>query len=417
MPLERLQRATNGLAGRFASNAARQVIGAGLFFATTLLLTRGLGAAGYADYFLNWNLAQILVSVVSFGIYNDTVRRLATGEPSPRVIRGMLLPHALQIGLLALAGFLIARFSRYDGMLLLALAASATFGTLLTAVSLGRDAFRTFAIGELLHNVVLLVLVALVMPATARAVGYLYVGAALSKLVFYAWSLPREVASIEARRASGEQAATTARLPEAGGAGYALYAYGHSLLQILTFRGFVLASGHLLPPGGMDQLAVVWSFCDRALTLVQGVNQILYPRLIAGAVSAKLRAALNLVTSAAYVGAVLGMTALWALLAHFGLAAPLRADYSAYALCIAFVPHVMRLLKMTEALAESRFAALYGSHALTLVGFGLAGAAMLATHETALWQPAVLIFVASSLGLLAFYFIDRRKPSPGAEQH
>ncbi|HSD39955.1 MAG TPA: hypothetical protein VLC92_20815 [Rhodocyclaceae bacterium] len=410
---KQLQTATNGLAGRFASNAMRQVLGAGLFFATTLLLTRGLGSAGYATFFLNWNLAQILVSVVSFGLYNDIVRRLATGEPAPKVIRQMLMPHALQLALLAIAALVIAQLSDYDGVLLLMLAATATFGTLLTGVSLGRDAFRTFALGELLHNVVLLVLVAIVMPNGARDVGYLYVGAALAKLLFYFYSLPRnvagaatDVAQSPAREDATDISGSTST--RSIGSSYALRAYGHSLLQILSFRGFVLASGYLLPPGGMASLAIIWSFCDRALTLVQGVNQILYPRLIAGSVSQRMRTWMNVITSAAYVLAVLGMLLLWVILARFGLAAPLRVDYSAFALCIAFVPHVVRLLKMTEALAESRFTALFSSHAMTMLGFAIAGAFMLMMHTDSPWQPAVLIFIASSLGLPAFYLLDRR---------
>ncbi|MEC5387832.1 hypothetical protein VVD49_19020 [Uliginosibacterium sp. H3] len=410
MRLERLRGAANGLAGRFVSNAMRQVIGAGLFFATTLLLTRGLGSAGYAEYFLNWNLAQILVPVVSFGLYNDVVRRLATGEAAPQVIRKMLAPHALQLALLSLAAFVIAQLSHYDSWLVLMIAATATFGTLLTAVSLGRDAFRTFALGELLHNIVLLVLVAIVVPHSARVVGYLYVGAAFAKLLLYLYCLPREVSL-------GGQASTIAdgdsSAARATGRSYALRAYGHSLLQILSFRGFVLASGYLLPPGGMASLAIIWSFCDRALTLVQGVNQILYPRLIAGTVSQRMRTWMNVITSAGYVLAVLGMLILWVILARFGLAAPLRADYSAYALCIAFVPHVLRLLKMTEALAESRFTALFSSHALTMLGFAIAGISMLAMHTDSPWQPAVLIFVASSLGLPAFYLMDRRPSIDG----
>jgi O-antigen/teichoic acid export membrane protein len=388
---------SSGLVARFASNALRQAIGAGLFFATTLLLSHALGIAGYGEYFVNWNLAQILVAAVSFGLYNDTIRRLAHGEPPRSVLLGLIVPHLIQLAALALTALMLRRFSSYDAQLVFLIAAATTSGTLLTAVSLGLDEFRVFAIGELLNNLALLALVAIWTPESPGELGWLYVAATSVKSLFYIGSLRRGYSSAHPDATQG-QCATIG-----DGRRYALLAYGHSLLQITTFRGLVLASGYLLPPGGMGQLAVIWAFCDRALTLVQGINQILYPRLMMASVSMGFRLWTNVSTSAAYVVTVSTLVVSCIVLGRLGVITNLRIEYPALLLCVALVPHVVRLLKMTEALAESRFTDLFASHAIAVLASSIAFVLFVQLNLTGLWVPPALIFIASSAGLVALY--------------
>lgn len=397
MRAERSTAGSSGLVARFASNALRQAVGAGLFFATTLLLSHGLGMAGYGRYFVNWNLAQILVAAVSFGLYNDTIRRLAQGEPPRGVLRGLIVPHMIQLAALAITALLLWRYSNYDAKLVFLIAAATTSGTLLTAISLGLDAFRVFAVGELLNNLALLALVAIWMPGSPGQLGWLYVAATSVKLLYY-------LGGLRPGHWSAYPDGTQGRCATVGeGRRYALLAYGHSVLQITTFRGFVLASGFLLPPGGMGQLAVIWALCDRALTLVQGINQILYPRLMMATVSAGFRLWTNVSTSAAYVATVAALVLSCIVLGRLGVITNLRIEYPALLLCVALVPHVVRLLKMTEALAESRFVDLFASHAIAVVTSGIAFVFFVQLNITGLWVPPALIFIASSVGLVALY--------------
>lgn len=386
---------SSALVSRVASNAMRQAIGAGLFFGFTFLLARALGNAGYAKYFVSWNLAQILVASVSFGLYNGTIRRLSRGEASHAVILSLIRPHIAQLLVIAVASVLLGLFAGYDGKLIFLVAAATTFGTLLTAISLGLDSFRVFAFGELLHNCVLLILVGIYMPRSPDTVGWLFIPAALAKAVYYGLTLHRSVY----RSSVGQTGAITSDDVRS----YAILAYGHSLLQIATFRGFVIASGYLVPIGGMAQLAVVWSFCDRSLTLVQGINQVLYPRLMRSSVSTALRFWINAGTSAAYLITVFVLTGGYWVLSEWGYARPMELDYPGLLLCVALLPHVVRLLKMTEALALSRFRALYMSHAMTIIAAAFVFAVVWRIRSFSFAGPPMLIFIASCVGLIAFY--------------
>ena len=71
MRADRSTAGSSGLVARFASNALRQAIGAGLFFATTLLLSHALGIAGYGEYFIHRTGHSIATDIHANGANMD----------------------------------------------------------------------------------------------------------------------------------------------------------------------------------------------------------------------------------------------------------------------------------------------------------------------------------------------------------
>lgn len=384
------------IAARFASNALRQAVGAGLFLFTTLLLTRSMGAAGYASYFANWNAANLVAAGVAFGLYNEIIRRLASGQSRQVVVRALWSPHLGQLISLLLISWLVARYMHFDGWLLVLFAGSVTFGNLLTAIALGCDRFEVFMTGELSQNVSLFVLTALVQPSDPHTVGLLFVLATGVKGTIY---LARARTFGRSRGAAIDRKEAFAQ-PVMD---YAKLAYTHSILAQLTFRGFYVVTGLVISPSVMQEIAVPWSFCDRALLVAQGVTQLLYPKILAKAVSLRARFIANLATTVGFAGAVAVMVLAWTVVnSHKGLAAG-KPVFFALVICIAFLPHVVRLLKMNEALAEYHFRALFISHLIAGCALVAVTGLGLALHFDNGWFPVALISIVSLLALVPFY--------------
>jgi hypothetical protein len=136
---------------------------------------------------------------------------------------------------------------------------------------------------------------------------------------------------------------------------------------------------------------------------VQGVNQVFYPKLMSGGLSRRARFWIKTLTVALFAVVALGMIFLWAMFSLWkGIDIGGIAWLSA-GICFAFVPYVVRLLKMTEALAEYRFRSLFNSHAVAAISLVLVTAAAIGAQVQTVWFPVALIMVVSLAGLPSLY--------------
>lgn len=387
--------AGDSLAGRFASNAARQALGAALFFATTLLLSGSLGTSGYAAFFRNWNAANLVASVTEFGLFADIMRRFVLGESRSQVVRALWRRQVLQIVAIAAASALATRLSDYDGLFILTVACSVAVGNALAATGLGRDLFRTFMIGELTHNAAFFLLVAIIAPQDPRTAGYLIAAAVTVKCAAYA--LFRADAGREERQPPKPP-------PTSLAPGYAGRAYIHSLALLGTYRGFFVIIGYVLSPQHLERIALAWSLCDRALVLVQGVSLVLQPRLIAGMVSRRARNLTYAGTVTVFVVVALTMTGLAQLwLLKRGQAESQEGMIGlSILLCLAFVPHVVRVLRLSEFAAEGRFRTVFSSHLAATIAFAAMAIIAPWVGFNGTGFAAALVGGVSLAGLLAF---------------
>lgn len=393
--LEVLRGARGALFRRFASNASRQAAGAGLFFLSTLMLTRALGPNAYAVFFDHWNLANLITELTAFGIYNDLLRRLARGESTRSAVGKISLSQLAQIVSIGAAVWLATRLRNYDAVLLLWVACSVCFSTLLTAISLGKDWFRTFMMSELIQSIAFCLLVLLMAPSSPRAVGIVFALSMVAKAVTFVacWTIER--------RSSSQPAQLEAVPPDA----YAAKAYAHALLSMAGYRGIYVVVNALLPVAQIAQVALFWSLCDRALLLVKGVSQVLQPRLVLGTVSARVKLLTGVGTVIGFFFVAVAMVAAAALLdgdSRYRDALPLGA-----LLALAFTPHALRMLKMNEAVAEARFGDLFSSHALSLLAFvALAGSALtLGLHDS-----LVACWLVAGVSIAGLPFMFGRRP-------
>jgi hypothetical protein len=386
----------DSLSGRFASNAARQALGAALFFATTLLLSSSLGAGGYATFFRNWNAGNLIAGVTEFGLFADIIRRFVLGESGRQVVRALWRRQALQFAAVAAGSWLASRFSDYDALFIFTVACSVAVGNVLAATALGRDLFRTFMVGELTHNCAFFLLVAAVAPLEPRTAGYLIAAAVVVKAIAYA--LLRGEAHARGQALEAAKPPPTSLVP-----GYAGRAYIHSLALMGTYRGFFVIIGFVLSPHNLERIALPWSLCDRALVLVQGICLVLQPRLIAGMVSKRARNLTYAGTMAVFIFVALamsGMAGIW--LRTRGQRADGVLGLSML-LCLAFVPHVLRVLRLSEFAAEGRFRTVFSSHiAATLAFVGVAVLAPL-LGVNGIGFAAMLVVSVSLAGLVAFH--------------
>jgi hypothetical protein len=389
----------NPLIARFVSNGIRQALGAGLFLATTLVLTKSLGTASYAVYFANWNAANLVAAGVAFGLYNEIIRRLAAGETRPQLLSSLWPLQLCQVAALVVVSWLVAIFLHYQGWLIFLFAASMTLGNLLTAIALGRDRFEVFMSGELAQNASLFAFTAAVQPQSPFAVALLYVASTAVKASIYLFRYKTFRASAVTATTEPFARPTT---------DYAARAYTHSLLLIATFRGFFMATGAVISPQSLAQIAVPWSFCDRALLVAQGVTQLLYPKILANAVSQRARRVISLGTVGGFSAAVAGMVGIWTVINLHKTPASAASLQFAFLICLAFIPHVVRLLKMNEALAEYRFRSLFTSHLVAGLTFAVVAGAGWALPFDSRWFPVGLVALVSLAGLLPFYLAKPR---------
>lgn len=381
---------------RFAANGTRQALAAAFFFATTLLLNSSLTAKGYTAYFVNWNVAGLVSAVVSFGLYNEVIRRLVLGHNLRQLLHALRLPLAAQLVGLALLSWLIGRFSNYDGVLIFFIAGSTAIGNVATAVALGRDHFQGFLQSEFAQSLGFLLLVAALLPHDPRLIGYLYVAALGIKIAVY--GLSRKQAG-ELHRPASLLADATQPKPR----DHLINAYANSLLQIATLRGFFIVTGWVISTSQLERIAVAWAFCDRAVMVVQGVNQVFYPKLMRGGISKRARRWVKTLTVTVFAAVALGMIFLWALFSLWKGVDISGVVWLSAGICLAFIPYVVRLLKMTEALAEYRFRSLFISHMVAVVTLVLVTTAAISAHLQTVWFPVALILVVSLAGLPPLY--------------
>lgn len=398
----------NVLLRRFLLNASRQAAGAALFFLFTLSLSRWLGGAGFAAYFAAWNLALVIAAVSDLGLFTEMIRRLATGQSARTATRTLWRAYLLQ-ALIVVAASQLAPLWGSSALSVTCIAAAVVASNLLTAIALGKDWFGRFVVGELVMNASLLVAVVLLPPSSSEAMGWYHLGSCAAKLLcFVGWGA--------SRRAAGPAAPAAAPLDPAlpGGAARARQAkgYAHSLLDIGVYRGTYLVLAQILGPTAMATIAVAWSLCDRALLIVQGVNQVLVPKMMQAELPARVLLATRSITTLVFVAAVFGMAALWTLLQNAGYAAAANpiAWRDMALLAAAFLPLVGTQLLRAEALARERYAHLFASHAAAMVALlaAAAGLAWLGTRDPrASAALLVVVFTAALLPLLL------RRFSPG----
>jgi hypothetical protein len=349
------------LTGRFVVNAGRQALGAGIFFAYTLLLTKYLGSSKYAVFFLSLSSAQIIAAIANMGVSNYLLRGLVLGGDRQAIMLTAARASAVQIaacvGLSILGQFLTS--SAWEVSCLIAI--STLVGTQASAIALGLDKFELFSFGELLQNLLGLMLVALIQPSTAQTAALLLLVAACVKLCI-TW-LFSGIRSPQATSPAHIESFTESLR-------HALMGYVHGLFQTTFTRGLPFAFVLLIGSAAFTAIAPVWALMDRTMLLVQGANQMLYPKLVGGSLNWRKAVQLNFLLLLLYVLVAGAMCLLWGA-AHTGLnSLVLQPAAQGGHLLIFFGPLAFWLLMSSNLLARVSYRHLFLGHASNLIALG-----------------------------------------------
>lgn len=378
--------------GRIAKNAVRQVAAAGIFFVFTFLMNRELGKAGYADFFLCWSAAQLVGAAASLGGYNLIVRGLALHLPFDQLLSRVGRLACAQLPLV-LVGSLLAQQLQQGPFWACALMGLAVIvGAQASAFCLGFDAFELFSAGELTQSITQLLLCwALAgwgLPGIATGV----LIAAMLKAALVTWGLRARVRLRRAQTdASGGQATAEAA--------HALKSYAHGLVQSTYLRGLpgVVAAG--VGAAAFAEMASLWALLDKCLSIVQGANQMLYPKLLAGAISPLKGLFINVLLCVGFVVAALVIAGGWGGWTGGDQVAALQAVEGAWPLLLLFAPLAFWLLGSTTLLSRGRYGALFACHALNAVALAsvLPVQKWAGAHELGIFAWMGLAFMSTAL--------------------
>lgn len=384
--------------GRIAKNAVRQVIAAGIFFVFTYAMNRQLGKDGYAAFFLCWSAAQLVGAAASLGGYNLIVRGLTLKLPLDQLLAKVFKLAWFQLLIVLLGAWVAQALNQGPFWACVLMGVAVIVGAQASAFCLGFDAFELFSAGELTQSVLQLMLCwalsAWGLPGIAAGV----LLAAMCKLALVAWGLRERVIQRWAQR----QAADDQGIGEAG---HALKAYAHGLVQSAYLRGMpgVVAAG--VGPAAFAEMATLWALLDKCLAIVQGANQMIYPKLLAGEITPFKGLVINVFLCAGFSMASLIIAGGWgAWTGGWATAPALHAIEGSLPLQLLFAPLAFWLLGSTALLSRGRYGALFACHvvnALALVSvlptqrwldstdvgiFAWMGAAFTATALVAVWD-------------------------------
>lgn len=350
--------------GRIAKNAARQVVAAGIFFVFTWLMARELGKAGYADFFLCWSAAQLVGAAGSLGGYNLIVRGLTLCLPVGQLLRRMARLAGWQLLFVLVGSAIVAQLGQGPFWACMLMATAVIAGAQASAFCLGLDAFELFSVGELGQALGQLALCwalsAWGLPGIALGVFL----AAACKVTLVSWGLRSRM---QARRSQ----AAAIDADASAEAGHALKSYAHGLVQSAYLRGMPGVVASAMGAGAFAEVAALWALLDKCLAIVQGANQMIYPKLLAGALSPAKGLAINLFLCAAFLGASLVITGGWGGWIGQGVEAALEAVVQAAPLLLLFTPLAFWLLGSTSLLSRGRYGALFACHALNVAAVAL----------------------------------------------
>lgn len=346
--------------GRIAKNAMRQVVAAGIFFVFTWLMARELGKAGYADFFLCWSAAQLVGAAASLGGYNLIVRGLTLGLPLAQLLRRVGRLAGWQLLLVVAGSAAVALLGQGPFAASVLMASAVIVGAQASAFCLGLDAFELFSVGELSQALGQLALCWVLSPWGLPGIALGVFLAAALKAVLVGWALRGR---LRARRCDAPAAGADA----SGETGHALKSYAHGLVQSAYLRAMPGVVASAIGAGAFAEVAALWALLDKCLAIVQGANQMIYPKLLAGALSPAKGLAINVLLCAVFLGASLVIVAGWGGWLGHGAAAALEAVLQAAPLWLVFTPLAFWLLGSTSLLSRGRYGALFACHALNVV--------------------------------------------------
>lgn len=350
--------------GRIAKNAMRQVVAAGIFFVFTWLMARELGKAGYADFFLCWSAAQLVGAAASLGGYNLIVRGLTLGLPLAQLLRRVARLAGWQLLLVVAGSAAVALLGQGPFAASVLMASAVVVGAQASAFCLGLDAFELFSVGELAQALSQLALCWALSPWGLPGIALGVFLAAALKVALVAWGLRER---LRARRSEPAPAGADASAETA----HALKSYAHGLVQSACLRGMPGVVASAIGAGAFAEVAALWALLDKCLAIVQGANQMIYPRLLAGALSPAKGLAINLLLCAVFLGAALVIVAGWGGWLGSGGQAALAAVVQAAPLLLLFTPLAFWLLGSTSLLSRARYVALFACHALNVAAVAL----------------------------------------------
>lgn len=344
--------------GRIAKNAVRQVVAAGIFFVFTYAMNRQLGKDGYAAFFLCWSAAQLVGAAASLGGYNLIVRGLALKLPLDRLLTKVFKLAWGQLLIVLLGAWVAQELNQGPFWACALMGLAVIVGAQASAFALGFDAFELFSAGELTQSVLQLVLcwVLSAWGLPGIAVGVLV--AALFKLALLAWGLRARMRQRWATRQVADERGD-------GEAGHALKSYAHGLVQSAYLRGMpgVVAAG--VGPVAFADMASLWALLDKCLAIVQGANQMIYPKLLAGEISPFKGLVINAFLCLGFSVASLGIAGGWgAWTGGWAPSAALLAVEASLPLQLLFAPLAFWLLGSTALLSRARYGALFACHAV-----------------------------------------------------
>lgn len=371
---------------RLFVNMLRQGFAAALFFLFTWLATHHLGEREYADYFIQWSAAQIVAAAASLGGYNLIIRAFVLRTSLAQIRRNALTLLALQMLMVAGLAWLAQAAFGVDACVVGLIAVAVLVASQASAVCLGLDRFDVFSGTEIGHSVLLIVCMLLALPDAGIEVAMCLLVASIVKMLAIAWWCRQDL-----KRYAGSVV-----LPKQGDRQWAhtFGAYAHGLVQAVYVRGLPGVMSGLMGATAFATLAPTWALVDKCIAIIQGANQMLYPKLLSGALSVGKARWINAVLLLMFVLISLGVVWTWGVSRHRLVSAGLPLVMLASTLMLIFVPLAYWLLQSSNMLAMGRYRLLFGGHAIN-AGVILWCLPMLAERGEQSWVVALALSGAS----------------------